>query len=128
MHTLYTWGYTGTHPTDLLAYVEALHALLIDVRFVPWSRVPYWRKAALMELVGAERYLHLRALGNENYKGGPIKLHAPAAVVEPVRAVLRERPAILLCACADPAICHRSVAATYLARQLGVHGVPPVLA
>jgi uncharacterized protein (DUF488 family) len=120
MHTIYTVGYLGMQPEALLAHVERLGALLIDVRYVAWSRAPRWRPTALKQLVGESNYLWLKALGNVNYRsGGPVQLADPASVVEQVRAILHERPVILLCACSDIATCHRRDAALYLAAQCG---------
>jgi uncharacterized protein (DUF488 family) len=119
MHQLYTWGYTGTQPGDLQAYVEALDGVVLDVRFAAWSRHPQWRTDALRDLLGPARYQVVKALGNEHYQGGPVKLHDPEGALPLVEALLRAQPAILLCACPDPAFCHRGVAAVWLAERLG---------
>lgn len=119
---VYTWGYTGSKPADILAYVDALGALLVDIRFSPQSRVPHWSGRALEELVGPARYTHLKALGNENYRtGGEIGLHDPEAAAVHLAAVVERRPVILLCACEDWRLCHRAVAAAYLSFKLGTH-------
>jgi uncharacterized protein (DUF488 family) len=120
LHQLYTWGYTGTRPADLVAYVAHLDAVVLDVRWAAWSRHEQWRPPALRDLLGAARYRPMKALGNENYQGGPVKLHDPEAALAPVEALLHTQPGILLCACADPHQCHRSVAAQWLAERLGL--------
>lgn len=118
--TLYTLGYGGHTPAQIKAYVDQLGATLIDVRYAARSMRPEWRGAAIRALVGPMRYFHLRCLGNINYKSdGPIVLDNPNGAVWTVRWVLDERPAILLCGCADHAGCHRTVAAAWLAERLG---------
>lgn len=121
MNTIYTLGYTGSTPDDVRRYAEALDAVVVDVRLSPQSRVPHWRGARLWELLGDQRYRQVPALGNVNYRDWdrPIKLFNPAAGVDQVRPLLERRAVILLCACADHRVCHRSVAADLLASKLG---------
>lgn len=128
-HPIYTLGYgAGWSPSTLAAEVARHDALLWDIRYQPWSRTRQWRREALAELLG-ERYVYVKALGNVNYRGGPIQLADPAAAVRPARLALERWPLILLCGCPDHEDCHRSVAADYLAGELGgvavVHLEPP---
>lgn len=126
-HTLYTLGYSGHTPAQIKAHVERLGAALIDVRYMARSMQQHWRGAALRQLVGPRNYFHLRCLGNINYKnGGPIVLDNPNGAVWTVRWVLEERPAILLCGCAEHVGCHRTVAAEWLAERLGAEIVAGV--
>lgn len=125
---LYTLGYTGLKPDDLVVYLDHLGAQLIDVRMSPRSMQPRWTRAGLIKLVGAERYTHLNALGNKNYKtGGPIELQNPEAAVAHISSILAQRPGILLCGCADYRECHRTVAAEWLANRLGAAYVTQVV-
>ena len=39
--------------------------------------------------------------------------------IAPVAALIARGPVVLLCGCADPARCHRSLAADFLAEHLG---------
>lgn len=121
VNRLYTIGYVASTPEDLRAYVRALGAMLCDIRFSPHSRAAMWEGRAIAWAVGGANYMHLRSLGNENYKGngGPLKLHDPRAGAHFMKPVLAKRPAILLCACFDVYQCHRIWAAEYLARVLG---------
>lgn len=120
MHQLYTAGYTGSSPALLRAWVHGLGATLLDIRLVQRSRVPHWNGTALARLLG-DAYLSLQELGNRTFRsGGPVVLHDPTAALPIVAGVLERQPAILLCACRDWQRCHRSVAAAYLAEQLGV--------
>ena len=128
-HALYTLGYQGHTPDRILSYVQRLGAALVDVRYAVRSMRPEWRGAALKQLVGPGRYVHLRCLGNVNYKAPnlPIVLDNPNGAVWTMRWILDERPAILLCGCAEHIDCHRSVAAEWLAERLGSEVVGAVV-
>lgn len=118
-HVLYTLGYTGLKPDDLISYLDHTGAMLVDVRFSAKSMQPRWTRKGLTEMVGQHRYIHIRALGNKNYKGGPVELLDPDGAVMEMAELLPLKPAILLCACADWRECHRTVAADWLANRLG---------
>lgn len=113
-HPIYTVGYSapGWTPELLHAEVLRLGAVLWDVRFSPYSRIPGWSREALIRTFG-DQYRWARNLGNRNYQGGPIDLHRPAAAVAPFLA--EARPVVLLCVCQDHHTCHRTTAAAYLA-------------
>jgi uncharacterized protein (DUF488 family) len=116
---IYTIGYAGWAPAALRDHVLALGATLVDVRIAPTSKSPQWRKEALAALMGAA-YRHLPALGNRNaFTGGPVALNDPERAIQPIAALLERGPVVLLCGCADPQRCHRSVAAEFLAKRLG---------
>lgn len=120
MQTLYTLGYCGHTPAQIKQHVDRLGAILCDIRLHARSMAPQWRGAAICALVGPERYLRLPCLGNLNYKtGGPIDLANPEGAVMRLTWVLSERPAILLCGCADHVGCHRTPAAAWVAARLG---------
>ena len=116
---IYTFGYGGRKPEELKAAAEELQATVVDVRIVPNTRVPGWSRGPLQAALG-ERYQHVRALGNVNYKGGgEIKLVNEPAGLDYVRRLLdRDRNVILLCAESDPVGCHR----TYIAGKLAEAG------
>lgn len=119
MNTIYTYGYSNSDPQHLARYAAHVDAIVIDTRMKPVSRNPGWNKGRLQALLG-ERYLHVGALGNVNYKtGGEIKLADPDRGVEIVSGVLTNHPVILLCACKDVAECHRKVAAELIAEHTG---------
>lgn len=120
IHTIYTIGYAGWTPSSVKARVEALNAMLLDIRYSPYSKRAEWRGDSLKALLGRARYSHIKTLGNRNYRGdGPIVLDAPEAAVETVTRLLTQRPVVLLCACRDADTCHRSVAAEFLSERLG---------
>lgn len=119
-HTLFTYGYTGSTPDDLRAFAETLDATIADIRYSPRSRVPRWDGRSLAAQFPG-RYLSVTALGNANFKGtGPIKIASPETGLAIVHGLLEHRSVILLCACTDVALCHRSPVARWLSQQLGV--------
>ena len=123
MNTLYTFGYQNAkNPESLLALAEKREAVFADARFSPNSRNPMWGRARLALVLG-ERYVHVKALGNRNYKGGPIDLLDPDAGAEQISALLERSNVILLCTCWNVDTCHRKTAAEYVASKLGCHVV-----
>jgi uncharacterized protein (DUF488 family) len=113
-NTAYAIGYSGRTPEGIKAIVEELDAYLVDIRFVPFSRNPGFRKKALESLLGS-RYVHLKILGNRNYKGGPLEL----VNYEGGRAALEvlDKPALLMCMCKDAGTCHRTIVLEKLAQD-----------
>jgi uncharacterized protein (DUF488 family) len=126
---LYTLGYSGWTPEASQTEAQARNAIVCDMRYSPASRHPQWTKRQLAQLLGG-RYQHVQALGNRNYKsGGPIALADYEAGKQVIAAILATgQSVILMCACKDPATCHRRMAAEQLAADLGetiTHLVPP---
>jgi uncharacterized protein (DUF488 family) len=119
MNTIYTLGYSGIKPDKLLATAEQHNLLVVDVRYSPRSRQPEWTRKRLQELLG-ERYIHVPAFGNINYKSdGPIQLADPEAGKAVVVERLAQQPVLLLCACKDWHSCHRLAVATVLHEATG---------
>jgi uncharacterized protein (DUF488 family) len=126
---LFTVGYAGWTLEQLAHQVQELHALLLDIRFSPESRQPRWRRQNLAAHFG-ERYVHVQALGNINYRGGDMVVSDYGAGKRVVRRYLAAgRNVILMCACARVAQCHRLYVATRLEADLGLgpteHLQPP---
>lgn len=123
-HTIYTIGYGGkVDPRALHQFAVAHDALLADVRMSARARVPQWNQGPLQRVFG-ERYVHIKALGNANYKGAlgldaGIVLNQPERGVEWATTALRSQSIILLCACKDYHECHRTTAAELLHAALG---------
>lgn len=118
MHELYTAGYTGLNINHLHTWLREHNALLVDIRFSPFSRNPIWLGTALQKRL-MDRYTHVKAFGNINYNNDlPIALADPAAGLAAVGALLERYPVVLLCACKDHKHCHRLVAADYIAGRL----------
>jgi hypothetical protein len=122
--TIYTAGYRGRTPEEVLSLARRLNAIVVDVRYRAQSRIRGFNKSELRRLLG-ERYLHVRALGNGNYKScGPVKLLDADEGVRIVGGLLCEgRNVLLLCACKELDGCHRRDAADLLTAV--VHGPPP---
>ena len=130
MHTLYTLGYLDWTPSAFVARVEVLGAVVADIRFSPSSYHPTWRQAMLKRTLEAW-YHHVPALGNRNYKGGPIEIVDLAAGAAVVHQLLATSPVVLLCACREVLHCRRHVVADACTTQYGVavtHLEPPAVA
>lgn len=108
---IYTVGYGRLAPGEIHEMTLDLGAILVDIRFSAWGK-PGYKKFELVRLFG-DRYTHLPALGNAAYKTGGMQIADYAAG----RAFLSTlvQPAILMCACADPDGCHRTVVGALLA-------------
>ena len=120
MHNLLTLGYqTAKTPEVLLATAKKYGALVADIRFMPRSRDPRWNKNALVKLLG-DRYVHVHAFGNKNYKGGPIEFVDPDRGTVQIGELLVKSNVILLCTCWDIATCHRKPAAELVAARFSV--------
>lgn len=130
---IYTFGYQTQSPEHLRRAAEALNAKVIDIRFSPLWRMPHakWSKVSLEKLLG-ERYEHLKAFGNADYKNGGIRILDPHAgnarikelidggterlvlseIGEPVGVTDPQWDAlILMCACSEYITCHRHAVA-----------------
>lgn len=118
MKTLYTIGYSKKTPEKIEVIRAELDALLVDVRFRAGSRNPLWNKSALVRYFG-DNYLHCRALGNVNYKSGPIKLSDPEVGAHKIIDILEHRNVILMCVCGSVLTCHRRTAADYIKSLCG---------
>lgn len=119
MNTLYTLGYTGIEPHEILEAAKRVNAIIADIRISPRSRHPQWNGQTLAKDWDGY-YTHIPALGNKNYKGEygeGIMLKNPAQGAAQVIALLVARPVILMCACPDWHTCHRRVAADFIAAQ-----------
>src|SRR4029077_15098670 len=104
---LYTLGYVGWRLDALQGTLEAHNAVLCDIRYQPYSRIPAFRKAHLQAQLGA-RYVHVQALGNRNYQGGPVAIVDYQRGRRIVAGLLAQwGAAILMCACHEVEECHR---------------------
>lgn len=108
---IYTVGYGRMAPDKIREMAIDLGAVVVDIRFSAWGK-PGYKKFELVRLLG-EQYTHLPALGNAAYKTGGMQI----ADYDRGKAFLTSlgRPAILMCACADPDGCHRTLVGALLA-------------
>lgn len=114
--TIYTLGYAQWAIDEVVDQMDALDASLVDVRQSPHTTKPGFAKTDLEGRLG-DRYVHLPAFGNVNYKEGPVKLAAPDKGLPAVRDM--ESPPVLMCGCQHPEPCHRSTVAQLLADRFG---------
>ncbi len=101
---IFTTGYTGKDINDLKPMLEALEAMLVDIRFAPYSRVFHWRKVYLKSLLG-EKYRHIPNLGNRTYKEDRMTIQNLQLGVETILSLPSN--IVLLCACEKTENCHR---------------------
>jgi uncharacterized protein (DUF488 family) len=129
MNKLYTMGYQGMRGVyNLLEFAIPLDATIVDIRYQPWSQNEEWTKATLLQRLcdlqfGSLkcRYVHIKELGNLNYKtGGPIEIWLPEVGMARLDEQLKAKPCILLCRCPDVEQCHRKVVADLAVKWLGV--------
>ena len=114
--TVYSAGYQRLNLETFVRDVGALRAVVADVRLKPQSRNFVWNRRNLESTLGL-RYVWIPELGNLNYKGGPIVLQAPAPGLLALANLLTQSPVVVLCVCADPKVCHRTVVLHMLHEQ-----------
>jgi hypothetical protein len=73
-----------------------------------------------LQKVLGERYRHLPALGNRNYKGGSTDIVDLEEGVAQVGELSSQQPVILLCVCAKLQRCHRLAVAEVIADRYAV--------
>jgi uncharacterized protein (DUF488 family) len=112
---IYTLGYAQWSVDAVVAQIDALGAVLVDVRQSPHTTKPGFAKPEL-EARFDDRYVHLPAFGNVNYQSGPIEQADPERGIQAIRNL--ERPPVLMCGCRQPEKCHRSTVAHLLADRL----------
>jgi len=116
LSSFYTTGYTGKAVDQLPALLDFHDAVLADIRFAPVSRHLQWTKNYL-SLMLKERYRHVAALGNRNYKteGAAIQIHNLEIGVRLIESW--ETNVILLCACENLENCHRRIVKNALEKR-----------
>ena len=121
VNTLYTIGYTGRRPDELLSVLKDLGGpYLVDVRLKPVSRNSAYNLKAFSGRAADQgiSYRHLQSLGNLNYRGdGPIILKAPATGLSELTSLLEESPVVIMCMCAKYAGCHREYVVEAMRRR-----------
>jgi len=111
----YTTGYTGKSVEQLPALLDYYDAVLADIRFAPMSRHLQWTRNYL-SLMLKDRYRHVAALGNRNYKThDSIQIHNLEIGIRLIQSWGTN--VIMLCACAELENCHRRVVKNELERR-----------
>ena len=111
---IYTTGYTGKDVNDLKPLLEMLDAMLIDIRFAPFSRIFHWRKVYLKALLG-ERYRHIANLGNRTYKEDKVTIQNLELGIKTILNLPTD--IVLMCACDREEKCHRRIIVEKLNEQ-----------
>lgn len=115
---VYTLGYYGRQVDEILAFVDRLNALVLDVRARPFSsHQPDWNRDSLEFLLGT-KYRHADGLGNVSNDPSKFELKDPDRWLTMIEKIVgRGKSAILLCACKFPDKCHRSEIAQRLVQR-----------
>lgn len=103
---IYTTGYTEKDVADLPDLLEKFDAILVDIRFSPYSKHLVWTKDYLSLLL-KRRYRHIPQLGNRTFKEGKIQIQNLELGIRLLSDL--EYNAVLLCACKNLRECHRFV-------------------
>lgn len=118
---LYTIGYNSWTFRDFTQKVKDLSAMVIDVRFLPASYSPFWKKNHLDKSLG-NNYIHLPELGNKNFNS-PEKQIEIVDIESGTKKVIGYMElginCILLCACEDVEKCHRKIISRYIQEKIG---------
>ena len=114
MRKIYTTGYGRKNVADLKPMLDALDAVLVDIRFVPHSEILHWRKTYLKVLLDW-KYLHIPNLGNRTFKEEKITIQNLQLGIETVLNL--ERNAVLMCGCEKLENCHRLTIAGEFMKQ-----------
>ena len=118
--TIYTVGYQCVSLDEIERAIEDTNSVLIDVRYMPASRMPQFSRKRLSERFGP-RYLWVKGFGNVNYKnGGPIEFFDLEFGIEEVRSVLETHSIMLMCQCPNLDQCHRKPLSEHLAKTFGL--------
>jgi uncharacterized protein (DUF488 family) len=110
---IYTFGYAGHDPAALHAIATEIDALLCDIRWTPFSKIPGWSGKDLQTRFGMQ-YLHVPAFGNRAHRDGLIEISGPSEGIATVCDCLTVGPVILMCACRRFETCHRATVADLL--------------
>ena len=113
---LYSIGYSQREaPAQVQRLMQRERILLLDTRYSPYSSwSPAWNRQELQTTYG-ERYRWDQRLGNVNYRrrdcGIRLAYGHEQAIQEAAALLCQGTTIVLLCACADPRVCHRSYVA-----------------
>src|SRR2546423_132991 len=143
--TLFSWGYWGwgNVTPQLVQGVDAVEAergfgppVFVDIRISRAVRAVGFRDKAFQQLLGDDRYVWLKALGNtsvQTHSGPPIQIAKPEAASELIDIALaaasRQRRILFFCSCERPVDdsrqeCHRVTVARLARAAAAMRGVP----
>lgn len=112
---IYTVGYQNITRKNLISKLAELNCILVDIRFSPYGFSPFWNKNELENVLG-EKYVHIKELGNVNYKNGKqIEIDDLDEGMKRLEVLLEIHKNIcLMCSCKNFPECHRS----FLSREI----------
>lgn len=110
----YTTGYAGRDINDLKPMLNALDAMLVDVRLSPTSEMMRWRQVYLKTLL-REKYHHLPQFGNRAFRERGVSIQNLDLGIKILLSF--NSNAVLMCGCADLKTCHRHTIAQELRRK-----------
>lgn len=105
-----TAGYARANFSSFATRVRDMQAVVIDIRFSPWSSMKEWRGEEMQRALG-EQYLHVKALGNKNYNERERGIEIVNLNAGIDQALMIERPVVLFCGCPLYRDCHRRLVA-----------------
>lgn len=116
MPEILTFGYQGLKMDKIIETMVRRNAIVLDIRFSPYSPFPGWKKQSFQEALG-DRYMWVKGFGNVNYKGqngGQVRLYDGDAGMKVITTLGKYSifdNIALMCACPDYQHCHRKTVA-----------------
>jgi hypothetical protein len=123
---IFMFGYSTADHDKVMAWIKANGAVLVDIRYQTYSKIPGWMGRDLADKLGRYPdgdYLHEPAWGNENFRdpSGEHKIADFEAGWNVVNHVRQTRRVLLMCGCGKPYTalgtpsCHRGTVADMIA-------------
>lgn len=110
----YTTSCAGMEINDLKPMLDALDAVLVDVRFSPTSEIMRWRQIYLKTLLRG-KYYHVPQLGSRAFRENKAQIQNLDLGIKILLSF--DANAVLMCECDDPKECHRVVIAQEIRRK-----------
>lgn len=105
----YSLGYNNIKISNLKEFMKDNDTILVDIRYNPKSFSIFWNKKYLQNHFN-DRYIHLKNLGNLNYKNGKtFKILDLNKGIKELIKIINKYNVIIMCACSDVNKCHRSI-------------------
>jgi ASCH domain len=119
MASVIPFGYSNGGVQEIERLMSLPDTFLVDIRYSPHSNWQAFNHPALQARFG-KRYVHLRELGNVNYRSDqPIKLASPTVGIARLTKGLEQgRTLILMCGCREYETCHRKVVVDMLREKM----------
>jgi len=118
---IFTVGYQNITRKELKSQIDERKAALVDIRYVPFSRNPFWTLDQLQEVFKPD-YFHIKQLGNVNYKlRNSFKILDMESGINMLFPILEKYKNIfLLCSCKNLETCHRFLVAEEIKNKLKI--------